>query len=60
MVIPVGVYEFGKRELPGNCVFTHGSNPQNEWYEDYPLLIWEEGPSPPNDDEIAEPYLHQV
>ena len=38
---------------------TKGPNPQNERYEDYPLSIWEEDPSPPNDNEITEKYLHQ-
>jgi len=58
---PLRVYRFSKREqLPRKSPFTQGSNPQNERYEDYPLSIWREGPSPPNDNEIAERYLHQA
>ena len=46
---------FSTRErLPGKHPFTYGSDPQNKWWEDYPLLILEDGPSPPDDDEIAE------
>ena len=55
------VFRFSKREwLHGKCLITHGSNPQNKRYEDYPLLIWEEGPGPPDDNEIAEQYLHRA
>jgi len=52
------VYRFSKTErIPGKCPFTRGSDPQNRWYKDNPLLVWEEGPSPPNDDEIADQCL---
>ena len=55
------MYRFsGAEQFPGKCLFTQGCNPQHKWYEDYPLSILEEGPSPPNDDEIAKPYLQQA
>lgn len=38
-------------------VFTNASDPQYEWYEDCPLLIWEECPCPPDDDKIADQRL---
>ena len=53
----LGVLRFSEGEqLSGKYLFTHGSDPQHEWYEDYPLSIFklEEDPSPPNDNEIAE------
>ena len=57
----LGMYRFSKTEqLQGKWLFTHGSNPQNKRYEGYQLLIWEDDPSPPNNDEIAEQYLHRV
>jgi len=50
----LGVNRFSKREqLPGKYLFTHGSNPQHKRDEDYPSSMSEEGPSPPNDNEIA-------
>ena len=53
-------YRFSKREqLSRKCLFTHAYNPEKEGYEDHPLLIWEDDPSPPNDNEITEDYLHQ-
>ena len=48
------------RKILGKCLFTYSSNPQNKWYEDYPLSIWEEDPSSPNDDEIAEQHLRRA
>jgi len=57
----LGVYRFSEREqLPGKYLFTHGSNPQNKRYEDYPPSVWEKSPGPPNDNEIAKQYLNQA
>ena len=43
-----------KEQLPQEgCLFTHGCNPQYERYEEYPPSLLEEGPSSPNDSEIA-------
>ena len=59
--LSLGAYRFSKREpFPRKYLFTQASNPHNERYEDYPLLILEEGPRPPNDDEIAKPYLQRI
>ena len=55
------MYGFSKRkQVPGEYLSTYACNPHNERYDDYPPSILEKGPSPPNDDKIAEPYLQQA